>query len=90
MNSKYYKLIILCRFLKATSLIRQDLIDNSINTASDNILFMRRARMLGHLAEFEAQGIAKIYNFDTCQEDDFFEGLDLLISEAHSVTFKNA
>ena len=90
MNDKFLKLCVTEKFMQATDQQRKLLFQDLVNNATDNVIFMRRFRMISQINQFESQGINKIYQFETDNPDDYTHGLSVLLSELNSVASKNA
>jgi predicted component of type VI protein secretion system len=90
MNNKFLKLSAAEDFLAAANKKRFFLLQDLIDNATDDVIVMRRFRMLAQLSEFEGQALKKIYQFDTTDPKDYHQGLNQLLGELESVSSKNA
>jgi hypothetical protein len=90
MNDKFLKLHTIEQFMQAVKQQRKLLFQELVNNATDDVIFMRRFRMISQINYFESQGINKIYNFETDDYDDYIHGLSILLSELTAVASKNA
>jgi hypothetical protein len=88
LNVKFYKLRLLKKFLEQTSHARNILMNELIDNASDPTIYLRRVRMLKHLAQYERQIIEKIQNFDSDHEEDFCE--EIVIAGLQNILNKSA
>jgi hypothetical protein len=89
MNLKLHKIIVITKLSASVNCVRNGLLDELINFASDDNIFSRRMLMLHQLSEFESQAIKKILNFQTDNADDLIDGYNHLISELKMVASKN-
>jgi hypothetical protein len=89
-NHKFYKLSIIEKFLAKSSNVRHQLLEELVTTATNDIKFMRRVRMLEQLSTFESQIIKKIYNLKTNDIDDYNTGFQHIMSELAAVSSRNA
>lgn len=89
-GNKFYKLLVIKNFLVESDKIRQQLLSELVNTAANDIKFMRRTRMLHQLSDFESQIIQKIYALETDDLDDHQFGYNQLLSELEIVSSRNA
>lgn len=71
LNTKYYKIKTIKKFLQETNQVRDRLMTELIVNATDPVLFKRRFRMLEHLCQYEQQIIKKLKNFETDEIEDF-------------------
>lgn len=90
MEDKFYKLATVNFLLKETSRLRQLLVEELINSGTDNNIVNRRLAMLLDLAEFEIQALNKIKNFKTNNVDDYFDGRNLLLQDLKYIVSRNA
>jgi hypothetical protein len=90
MNDKFLKLCAAERFMQSTDQQRKLLFQELVNNATDDVIFMRRFRMISQINQFESQGINKIYQFETDDPGDYTHGLSMLLSELNLVVSKNA
>jgi len=90
MNNKFLKLYAAEQFMIAADQQRKLLFQDLIDNATDDVVFMRRFRMISQINYFESQSIRKIYNFETNDPSDYMHGLSLLLAELHAVASKNA
>jgi hypothetical protein len=70
-GEKYFRIKLLQRFLQISDKNKRRLMRELIDNATDDIITMRRFRMLEQLARFESQIINKIYHFETDDVADF-------------------
>jgi len=90
MNHKFEKLSAIDLLISESITIKQALINELIDAATDDIVFMRRVRMLRQLSEYEHQIIKKIYRFDTDNVNDYKKAINQIIYESHVTTSRNA
>jgi hypothetical protein len=84
------KLNLTCNFLDHAEKIKTQLLHELVLTATDDVFFLRRFRMLQQLAVLEQQALGKIYNFDTDDLTDYAKYSDELIKELYAVCSRNA
>jgi len=72
MNTIYIKLQVLEEFFKEVDFQKQKLINELVVNANNNILKIRRCRMLSQLAMYESRTVQKILNFESDNFDDYF------------------
>lgn len=91
-NKTFFKLKVVNDFLKATSKVRNELLEECVGQGgTDAVVRMRRFRMLAQLSQFEADTIKKIYSFDSDDDvDTLTHGLKLLLEEVNVVTNRSA
>jgi hypothetical protein len=89
-HHKFYKLSIIKKFLTETADVRQTLLQELVTTATNDIKFMRRTRMLQQLSAFESQIIKKIYNLKTDNIDDYLTGYTQIIQELKIVSARSS
>jgi hypothetical protein len=87
LNLKFYKIKILKNFLLHTNEARNQLLDELITNTTDPVLYIRRFRMLTHLAQYENQIIKKIQNFDTDNVEELeltslINGLQIILNKS--------
>jgi hypothetical protein len=80
---EYFRIKLLQQFLSAVNDSRQSLLSDLVNKATDPVIVMRRFRMLQQLADYEAQIVAKIQNFDT---DDCLDFVPAWFDELQYIT----
>ena len=89
-NHKFYKLAAIQSLLQAAHRIELKLFEEMASFATDDIKFIRRARMLRNLAETKAQLLAKISNFETEEKQNYLDGIAQSIININQVTSRNA
>ena len=77
-------------FLAESEKARQQLLTELVNTAVNDVKFMRRSRMLRQLSAFESQIIKKIYDFETTTAEDYHVGYNQILTELGIVSSRNA
>ena len=82
-SNNYFRIKLLQQFLNATDRARQQLTASLIDHATDPVIVMRRFRMIKQLAEYEAQIVTKIQNFDT---DDVLDFDPVILNEIKFIT----
>jgi hypothetical protein len=90
MNQKLQKLLAVDDVLTESNKIRETLFNELLDSATDDIIFLRRCRMISQLASAESQALKKIYQFETDNLEDYKNGVAALISELKVVTSRNA
>jgi len=71
LNTKFFKIKLIKEFLDAVAHQHQDFLDEMMIYGTDPVVVQRRFRMLGQLAEYEAQMIQKIADFESEDANDF-------------------
>jgi hypothetical protein len=87
---KYYQLLAINSLVKESARQKKLLFDELVESATDDVIFKRRIRMLTQLNQFESQLLKKIQNFKTEDVTDFVDGIDFMIQELNSITSRNA
>jgi hypothetical protein len=90
MNQKLQKLLAINDVLAESNKIKENLFNELLDGATDDIIFLRRCRMISQLASAESQTLKKIYQFETDDLEDYKNGVAALISELRVVTSRNA
>jgi hypothetical protein len=90
-NQTFFKLKLLKDLLKESAKVRQTLLDECIDIGGSNqIVLMRRFRMLTQLSQYESSIIDKIYDFEIVSLTDFTNGLQQILQEIKIVTNRGA
>jgi hypothetical protein len=90
MNHKFQKILATIQLLEDGEKIKQQLISEMLDIATDDILFMRRFRMLQQLAEIESQTVNKIYHYKTNDVRDYQHCISEIRTELAYVASRNA
>lgn len=61
-NIKFHKIKLIIDLLNQCAKVKQQLLDELVIYATDEILVKRRVRILSQLAQYESQLLKKIYN----------------------------
>lgn len=90
MSKKLQKLIALNHLIDSASTIKKQLLDELTVAATDDVIFMRRFRMLRQVAALESQLIEKIYQFQTDENQDYATAITVINNELKLVTSRSA
>jgi hypothetical protein len=83
LGEKYFRIKLLQQFLQISDKNKRRLMRELIDNATDDIIAMRRFRMLEQLSRFESQIIKKIYHFETDNVADF--DIAILRKQLHAI-----
>ena len=89
-NIKFYKIKLIVNLLNQCATARQQLLDELIIYATDDILLKRRVRMLSQLAQYESQLLKKIYKVDTDNIDELNFSWQIIKIEIDNVCNRSA
>lgn len=70
-NIKFYKIKFIKDFFDHCDYHRNQIINELVENATDPTIVMRRIRMLENLAEYQAQMLKKIQDFETDDPNDY-------------------
>lgn len=87
---RYHKLIAIELVSKKIEFHRLHLAKELQSQAQNTTIFQRRFRMLGQLAQYEAQIYKKLYEFQTTDPNDYFFSVSQVIREIEYVTDRSS
>jgi len=89
-NHKFQKILAISQLLEESEKIKQQLMSELLTVATDDIMFMRRFRMLEQLTNFESQAINKIYHFNTNYVRDYQHCTQEILNELNDVSSRSS
>lgn len=86
-NHIFYKAYLINALHQHIQPVRQQLLSELTAAGTDSVVFMRRFRMLGQLADWESQVTKKIYSFETDSAEDYL--IEPFVSELNMITSRD-